>query len=141
LLLTRLLRLLQLHLRLGPASGLVVGRLGGAGLDTLPVLQLLLPLLLIELQSIRRPALPLLLIDLRQVGRLLLLTHVRGRGSRTALLLLHSQLQGILLLLALQLMLLERAHGGILRPPGWRNQRGQCNKGRESPHGRLRSLH
>jgi len=133
-----------------------VGRLGGAGLDTLPVLQLLLPLLLIELQSIRSPALPLLLIelqsirspalpllliDLRQVGRLLLLTHVRGRGSRAALLLLHSQLQGILLLLALQLMLLERAHGGILRPPGWRGQRSQCNKGRESPHGRLRSPH
>jgi hypothetical protein len=101
-------------------------------------MQLLLPLLLIDPQPIRRLALPLLLIDLRQVGGLLP-PRVGGRGLRAALLLLHAQLQGILLLLALELVLLQRASGRILRAPG---RRGQHRSGdhHQPPHN-ARAVH
>ena len=49
LLLTLLLRLLQLHLRLDPARVLALGRLGARRFDALPVVQLLLLLLLVDL--------------------------------------------------------------------------------------------
>jgi hypothetical protein len=53
------------------------------------------------------------LIDLRWLQRRLP-PHVGGRG-RIGIPLLHAQLQRILLLLALQLILLQRARAGILR--------------------------
>lgn len=68
------LRLLQLQLCLGAACTLVVDRLRGGGLDALPVVQLLLPLLLVDFE---------LLSDL-------LLTCIGGRRLRGALLLLHA---------------------------------------------------
>ena len=70
----------------------VVGRLGRGWFDALPVVQFLLPLLLIGLHLAER----------------LLLPRIRGRVVQPALVLLHAQLQRILLLLTLQLVLLQR---------------------------------
>ena len=84
------LRLLPLHLLLGAARAFVVRRLHGRRLDLLPIVQLLLLDLLVDLQ----------LLD----G--VLLASVRGGTILdAALLLMHAQLQGFLLLLPLQLVL------------------------------------
>jgi hypothetical protein len=70
----------------------------------------------------------LLLIDLWKVGRLPL--RVAGWILRAPLLLQHAQLQRILLLLALQLVLLQHAHCGILRSPSHGRQNGTRQKNR-----------
>jgi hypothetical protein len=91
-------RLLQFDIRLRAARAVVVGRLCGRWLDALPVVQLLLPLLLIDLE----------------LPCLLLLARVGGSGLRGALLLLHAQLESILLLLPLQLVLLQRPRARVV---------------------------
>jgi hypothetical protein len=91
------LRLLQLQLRFRAARALVVDRLRSGWLDALPVVELLLPLLLLDLELLPR----------------LLLANIRGRFLRAALLLLHAELKRILLLLPLQLMLLQCPRAGV----------------------------
>jgi hypothetical protein len=95
-----LLGLLQLRARFGPARALVVRGLRRRRLDALPIVQLLLPLLLIDLE----------------LPRLLLLAQIGGRGLRGTLLLLHVQLERILLLLPLQLVLLQSPGTRVVRP-------------------------
>jgi hypothetical protein len=94
-----LLGLLQLRARFRATRALVVGRLRRRRLDALPIVQLLLPLLLIDLE----------------LPRLLLLAQVGGRRLRGALLLLHVQLERILLLLPLQLVLLQSPGTRVIR--------------------------
>ena len=96
------LRLLQLQLRFRAARALVVDRLRGGGLDALPVVELLLPLLLLDLELLSR----------------LLLADIGGRRLRGALLLLHAQLERILLLLPLKLILLQCPCPGFLGAGG-----------------------
>ncbi len=81
--------------------GFVFSRRDAAGFHGLPVMQLLLPLLLVDLELLES----------------LLAPRFRRWLLRAALLLKHAQLQCVLLLLALQLILLERARGRIIRPP------------------------
>ena len=104
-----LARALQVHLRLRVAGPGVVGRqLRPHVQRTLLVhLQLLLAQSLVELQLLCRLALPV----------------VRRRILYAALMLLHSQLQLVLLVLALELVLLQRAHAGVVR--GMRSARGR----------------
>jgi hypothetical protein len=90
-------RLLQLQLRFRAARALVVDRLRSGRLYALPVVELLLPLLLLDLELLSR----------------LLLADVAGRLLRGALLLLHAELERILLLLPLQLMLLQCPRSGV----------------------------
>jgi hypothetical protein len=61
--------------------------------------------------------LPLLLLDLELLSRLLL-ADIGGRRLRGALLLLHAQLERILLLLPLQLVLLQCPRPGFLSAGG-----------------------
>lgn len=89
LLLVLLLSPLLFNLRFRPARALVIGRVGSGRLYALPVVQILLPLLLIDLKLLRR----------------LLLLRAGGRRLNGTSLLLHAQLQRVLLLLPLQLML------------------------------------
>ena len=96
------LRLPQLQLCLGAACALVVDRLRAGGLDALPVVKLLLPLLLIDFELLSG----------------LLLACIGRWGLRGALLLLHAQLECILLQLQLQLMLLQRPRPRILGASG-----------------------
>ncbi len=96
------LRLLQLQLCLGAARALVVHRLRGRGLDALPIVKLLLALLLLDFKLLSG----------------LLLARIGGRCLRGALLLLHAQLDCILLLLPLQLMLLQRPRARIFGASG-----------------------
>jgi len=96
------LRLLQLQPCLGATRALVVDRLRSGGLDALPVVQLLLPLLLVDLELLSG----------------LLLARIGRRRLRGTLLLLHAQLERILLLLPLQLMLLQRPRARILGASG-----------------------
>ena len=63
--------------------------------------------------------------------RRLLLPRVRRRILRAPLLLLHAQLQRVLLLLALQQLLLQRARRGILRRLRGSHQRGRAQNGQE----------
>jgi hypothetical protein len=91
-------RLLQIHLRFRPARALVVRRLRGGRLEALPIVELLLPLLLVDFELLAR----------------LLLARVGGWRLRGPLLLLHLQLECVLLLLPLQLMLLQRPRARIL---------------------------
>ena len=92
------LRLLQLQLSLGAMRALVVDRLCRGRLDALPVVQLLLALLLVDLK----------------LPCLLLLPRVAGRNLRSALVLLHAQLERVLLLLPLQLVLLQSPRARVL---------------------------
>jgi hypothetical protein len=108
------LRFLQLQLCLGAPRALVVDRLRGGGLDALPILKLLLPLPLVDLELLSG----------------LLLARIGGWCLRGTLLLPHAQLQLILLLLPLQLMLLQRPRARILGASG--------RAGKTGAHGRRR---
>lgn len=92
------LRFLLLHLRFRAARAIVVDRLRGGWLNALPVVELLLPLLLLDLEP----------------SSCLLLADIPGRRLRGAQLLLHAQLKRILLLLPLQLVLLQCPRSGVL---------------------------
>lgn len=88
---------LQLCFR-APRTRILVG-MGRWQLDVLPVMEVLLPLLLVDLQ-------PLELLAFSRTGR---------RRLQAALLLLHAKLQRILMLLPHHLMLLQRPRSGFVR--------------------------
>ncbi len=83
-----------------PRTRIIVG-MGRWRLDVQPVMELLLPLLLVDLQ-------PLELLAFSRTGR---------RRLQAALLLLHAKVQGLLLLLPHDLMLLQRPRSGLVRAP------------------------
>ncbi len=93
---------LPVHLRLGALNIRVIAGMGARRLNILPVMELLLPL-------------PLL--DLRPLACLTLLRTAR-RGLQVAIVLLHAKTQRVLLLLAHQLLLVQRPPRGILGAVG-----------------------
>lgn len=92
LLFARLARARVVDLRGAPLRARIVRWLAGGRRDLLPVMQLLLPASLIDIELARR---------------------LPARPRRIALLLQHAQLQFVLLLLALQLVALQVPQRGI----------------------------
>jgi len=91
---------LLLDLRLGAARSLVVRWQRGLNVDTLPIMQFLLALALLDFQ----------------LPDGLLLARIRRRRLRATVILLHAQLQGVLLLLTHLLVALHLAQRRVAAP-------------------------